>query len=49
MTLKVGSQAPDAEGVLPDGSRFPIASTRGRPLVLYFYPRDFTPGCTAEA
>jgi peroxiredoxin Q/BCP len=49
MTLPIGSKAPDAAGILPDGSRFTIAGLRGRPVVLYFYPRDFTPTCTAEA
>lgn len=41
--------APDVSGTLQDGSQFTLSSARGRPLVLYFYPRDFTPGCTREA
>lgn len=45
----VGSMAPDAEFDLADGSRSSIAAYRGKPLVLYFYPKDDTPGCTNEA
>jgi peroxiredoxin Q/BCP len=49
MTLPVGTRIPDVEGELPDGSVWRSADTRGKPLVLYFYPKDFTPGCTREA
>ena len=45
----VGSMAPDAVFDLSDGSRSSIAAYRGKPLVLYFYPKDDTPGCTNEA
>jgi thioredoxin-dependent peroxiredoxin len=45
----VGSMAPDAEFDLADGTRSSIAAYRGKPLVLYFYPKDDTPGCTNEA
>ncbi len=45
----VGSIAPDAAFDLSDGSRSSIAAYRGKPLVLYFYPKDDTPGCTNEA
>ena len=46
---EVGSMAPDVEFELADGSRATIASYRGKPLVVYFYPKDDTPGCTNEA
>lgn len=49
MTLAVGTRAPDFSGTLSNGTTFTSASARGRPLVLYFYPKDFTPGCTREA
>ena len=44
-----GSQVPDAtlEGL--DGNNFTLARYRGRPLVVYFYPKADTPGCTNEA
>lgn len=45
----VGEPAPDFE--LPDASGTPVrlSSLRGRKVVLYFYPKDMTPGCTQEA
>ena len=48
--LNEGTQAPDFEGEADDGSTFRLADYRGRKnVVLYFYPKDFTPGCTREA
>lgn len=47
--LKVGASAPDFEASDQDGSQVKLSSFRGKPVVLYFYPRDDTPGCTAEA
>lgn len=46
---RIGEPAPDF--VLPDqdGNSVRLADSRGRPVVLFFYPRDQTPGCTAEA
>lgn len=48
-SLEIGSRAPDFS--LPDqnGRTIGLADYRGKWLVLYFYPKDFTPGCTAEA
>ena len=48
--LQVGARAPEFEGTLDDGSTFRLteALVRG-PVVLYFYPKDFTMGCTREA
>lgn len=49
MTLIEGSSAPDF--ALPDSEEKTVALTqlRGRPVVVYFYPKDDTSGCTAEA
>lgn len=48
--LKVGTKAPPIEGVLDDGSRFSLDDALGKQnLVLYFYPKDFTGGCTRQA
>lgn len=49
MTVEEGAQAPDF--TLPDGDGRPLrlGDLRGRLVVLYFYPKDDTPGCTAEA
>jgi peroxiredoxin Q/BCP len=49
VSLKPGDLAPDFE--LPTDADTPLrlSSLRGRPVVLYFYPRDDTPGCTREA
>ena len=46
---RVGDLAPDFN--LPDdrGRNVRLSGLRGRPVVLYFYPKDDTPGCTAEA
>jgi len=44
-----GQPAPDFRGVTTDGSEVGLADFRGTKLVLYFYPMDFTPGCTAQA
>ncbi|MHA2118102.1 MAG: peroxiredoxin [Candidatus Thorarchaeota archaeon] len=47
--LRVGDEAPDFETEDDTGSKFKLSNYRGKKLVLYFYPKDFTPGCTAEA
>jgi peroxiredoxin Q/BCP len=44
-----GERAPDFEVKDQDGNTVSLASFRGCPVVLYFYPKDDTPGCTAEA
>lgn len=48
MSLALGQIAPNASGQLPDGSTFSVHGARGRTLVLFFYPKDFTGGCTRE-
>ena len=47
--LKVGDKAPLVLGVDEAGNEIALAAFKGRKLVLYFYPKDSTPGCTAEA
>lgn len=47
--LKPGDKAPVFEGVDQDGNTIRLSDFAGRRLVLYFYPKDNTPGCTAEA
>jgi peroxiredoxin Q/BCP len=47
--LAVGDQAPDITARRRDGSTLTLASLRGRHVLVYFYPKDDTPGCTAEA
>ncbi len=47
--VDVGSMAPDVTLALADGSETSIAAFKGRKLVVYFYPKDDTPGCTNEA
>ncbi|HSJ94787.1 MAG TPA: thioredoxin-dependent thiol peroxidase, partial [Gaiellaceae bacterium] len=49
MTLEEGQQAPDFELGSDAGERVRLSDLRGKPVVLYFYPRDDTPGCTKEA
>ena len=46
---KPGDPAPDFSALATDGSRVSLDDFRGRKLVLYFYPMDDTPGCTAQA
>ncbi len=47
--LKIGDKAPDFKGVDQNGKEVSLADYEGKKLVLYFYPKDSTPGCTAEA
>lgn len=47
--LKVGDSAPDFSGTLATGESVSLADYAGKKLVLYFYPKDDTPGCTVEA
>ena len=48
-SLKVGDRAPEFALPADDGRSYSLATLRGRKVVLYFYPRDATPGCTTEA
>jgi thioredoxin-dependent peroxiredoxin len=47
--LKPGDPAPDFEGMTTDGKRIVLKDYRGKKLVMYFYPKDDTPGCTKQA
>jgi peroxiredoxin Q/BCP len=47
--VEEGQPAPDFELESDAGERVRLSSLRGSPVVLYFYPRDDTPGCTAQA
>src|SRR3954466_12139408 len=47
--LQAGDEAPDFELADQDGEPVRLSSFRGRPVVLYFYPKADTPGCTTQA
>ncbi len=47
--LAAGSLAPDVTFPLHTGEQLALSSLRGKPVVVYFYPKDDTPGCTVEA
>ncbi len=49
MELKEGQKAPAFEGIDQNGSLIKLKDYTGKKVVLYFYPKDNTPGCTAEA
>lgn len=49
MELKPGDKAPDFEVSDQDGNPVKLSDYKGKKVVLYFYPKDNTPGCTAEA
>lgn len=47
--LKVGDKAPDFQGVIQSGEKISLKDFAGKKLILFFYPKDNTPGCTAES
>lgn len=49
MGLKAGDKAPKISGIDQDGQQVKPEELRGKKVVLYFYPKDDTPGCTKEA
>ncbi|WP_407268982.1 thioredoxin-dependent thiol peroxidase [Tenacibaculum maritimum] len=49
MTLKIGDKAPNFEAQDEKGNLVKLADYAGKKLVLFFYPKASTPGCTAEA
>jgi peroxiredoxin Q/BCP len=48
-TLKEGDKAPDFTAMDQNGKPVSLADYKGKNVILYFYPKDDTPGCTAEA
>lgn len=48
-SLKAGDAAPDFSGSTTDGKKVSLKDYKGRKLIMYFYPRDDTPGCTKQA
>ena len=49
MTLQIGDRAPEFTGTSTDGDSVSLSDYAGKKLVLYFYPKDDTPGCTKQA
>ena len=49
MAQQVGDKAPEVLGINQDGNEIRLTDFAGKKLVLYFYPKDNTPGCTAQA
>jgi thioredoxin-dependent peroxiredoxin len=49
MSLQVGDKAPEVLGINQDGKELKLSDFAGKKIVLYFYPKDSTPGCTAQA
>ncbi len=47
--MQTGQKAPEILGIDQDGKEVKLSDFAGRTLVLYFYPKDSTPGCTSEA
>ena len=48
-TLKEGKKAPAFSGIDQNGNKISLADFKGKKVILYFYPKDDTPGCTAQA
>jgi peroxiredoxin Q/BCP len=49
LSLRPGDPVPSFSAVVTDGSQISSQDLLGKPVVIYFYPRDDTPGCTKEA
>ncbi|MFK4008356.1 MULTISPECIES: thioredoxin-dependent thiol peroxidase [Bacillus] len=49
MTIEVGQQVLDIELTGDNGEKVKLSDFKGKHIVLYFYPKDMTPGCTTEA
>ena len=49
MAIQIGDKLPKFKAAKQDGTAFESASIQHKPVVIYFYPKDFTPGCTTQA
>jgi peroxiredoxin Q/BCP len=49
MSVEAGKKAPDFAAPTDGGRKLKLSDLRGKPVVLYFYPKDDTPGCATEA
>jgi thioredoxin-dependent peroxiredoxin len=49
MSIELGMQAPDFELLASNGEKVKLSDFKGESVVLYFYPKDMTPGCTTQA
>ena len=49
MGIQIGKKAPAIKGVDQNGAKISLADFKGKKVALYFYPKDNTPGCTAQA
>lgn len=49
MSLEVGQMAPDFEAKIESGETIKLSDFKGKKVILYFYPKDNTPGCIAQA
>ena len=47
--ITIGDQIPDVKGILTSGEEITLRAFKGQKLAVYFYPKDDTPGCTAQA
>ena len=47
--LEIGDKAPEFSAVTGSGERLSLSDLKGKQVILYFYPKDDTPGCTTEA
>ncbi len=47
--LTIGNKAPDFNGLNQNGENISLSQFKGKKVILYFYPKDNTPGCTAES
>ena len=47
--MKIGDKVPDLHGPVGDGAEIRLRDLKGKYVVVYFYPKDSTPGCTLEA
>tara|TARA_B110000977_G_C11082060_1_gene493233 strand:+ start:3401 stop:3862 length:462 start_codon:yes stop_codon:yes gene_type:complete len=48
-SLQVGDKAPDFNALNENGDRISLSNYSGKKVILYFYPKDMTPGCTAQS